>query len=116
MAHPCRSWFAGCGRGARCCYTRFNLLADPSKRVEAAVCVANSGLWRINVLIIAGASSGSQDGAAEFATNEKLLGAFADKIEEEGGRLPFFDVLIRTTMIDGHAQGPAIVAYRSLKQ
>jgi hypothetical protein len=68
-----------------------------------------------NVLIIAGASSGSQEGAAEFATNEKLLGAFVEKIKEKDGRLPYFDALIRTTTIDGHAQEPEVVAYRTLK-
>jgi hypothetical protein len=60
--------------------------------------------------------TGSQEGAAEFATNEKLLGAFTDKIKEKGGRVPYFDVLIRTTTIDGHAQEPEVVAYRTLKQ
>jgi TonB-dependent Receptor Plug Domain len=68
-----------------------------------------------NALIIAGASSGSQEGA-EFATNENLLGAFINRIKEGGGRLPYFDVLIRTTTIDGHAQEPAVVSFRTLKQ
>jgi len=70
----------------------------------------NSG----NVLIIAGNSSGSQEVAAEFVTNEKLLSAFMEKIQRGGSPLPYFDVLIRTTTINGLAQEPEIVAYRTL--
>jgi hypothetical protein len=68
-----------------------------------------------NVLIIAGNSSGSQDVAAEFVTNEKLLNAGADKIRQEGGRLPYFEFLIRTTTLAGVAQEPEVMAHRILK-
>ena len=67
-----------------------------------------------NVLIIAGNSSGSQEIAAEFATNEKLLSAFTSKIREGADRLPYFEVLIRTITLDGVAQEPEVLAYRVL--
>jgi hypothetical protein len=68
-----------------------------------------------NSLIIAGNSSGSQDIAAEFVTNEKLLNAFANKLRQGGDRLPYFEILIRTITLDGVAQEPEVMAYRILK-
>jgi len=68
----------------------------------------NSG----NVIIIAGNSSGSQEIAAEFVTNEKLLNPFTDKIRQPGDRLPYFEILIRTITLDGVAQEPEVLAYR----
>jgi hypothetical protein len=71
----------------------------------------NSG----NVMIIAGNSSGSQEVAAEFVTNEKLLNTITDKIRQGGNRLPHFEILIRTITLDGVAQEPEVLAYRILK-
>jgi hypothetical protein len=68
-----------------------------------------------NTLIIAGNSSGSQDVAAEFATNEKLLSAFTDRIKQGADRLPHFELLIRTVTLDGVAGEPEVIAYRILK-
>ena len=69
-----------------------------------------------NALIIAGNSSGSQDMAAEFATNETLLKAFTDKIRADNDRLPYFELLLRTTTLAGVAQESEVIAYRILKQ
>ena len=68
-----------------------------------------------NVLIIAGNSSGSQEIAAEFATNEKLLSAFTSKVRQGSDRLPYFEILIRTITLDGVAQEPEVLAYRVLE-
>lgn len=67
-----------------------------------------------NVLIIAGNSSGSQEVAAEFATNEKLLSTFTKKLGAGHARLPYFEILIRTVTRDGVAQEPEVLAYRVL--
>ncbi len=72
----------------------------------------NSG----NALIIAGNSSGSQEMAAEFVTNEKLLKAFTDKIRQGTERLPYFELLVRTTTLAGVAQESEVISYRILKQ
>jgi len=66
-----------------------------------------------NVLIIAGANSASQEGAAQFVTDEALLGRFVQKIGA-GKRLPYFDALLRTTTVDEVSQEPSLVAYRIL--
>jgi hypothetical protein len=71
----------------------------------------NSG----NVLIIAGTSSGAQEIAAEFVTNEKLFNALAERLRQGNERLPYFEVLIRTITLAGIAQEPEVIAYRILQ-
>lgn len=68
-----------------------------------------------NVLIIAGNSSGSQEIAAEFATNEKLLSTFTNKLNQGNARLSYFEILLRTVTRDGVAQEPEVLAYRILE-
>jgi hypothetical protein len=68
-----------------------------------------------NTLIIAGNSSGSQEVATEFVSNEKLLGAFTSKLGKWSGRLPYFEVLLRTITLAGVAQEPEVKAYRILE-
>jgi hypothetical protein len=69
-----------------------------------------------NALIIAGNSSGSQEIAAEFVTNEKSFKGFTDKIRQGTERLPYFELLVRTTTLAGVAQESEVISYRILKQ
>jgi hypothetical protein len=69
-----------------------------------------------NALIIAGNSSGSQEIAAEFVTTEKLLRGFTDKIRQGTERLPYFELLVRTTTLAGVAQESEVISYRIPKQ
>jgi hypothetical protein len=71
----------------------------------------NSG----NVLIIAGTSSGAQEVAAEFVTNENLFNELTNAIRQTDERLPYFEVLIRTVTLAGVAQEPEVLAYRVLE-
>lgn len=67
-----------------------------------------------NVLIVEGTASSSQEAAAEFITNDKLLAHLAEKIGQEGGRMPYFDALLQTLTVDGVSREPSMVAYRVL--
>ena len=69
-----------------------------------------------NAMIIAGNSSGSQEMAAEFATNEELLKGFTDKIHQGTERLPYFELLVRTTTLAGVAQESEVISHRIIKQ
>lgn len=71
----------------------------------------NSG----NVLIIAGTSSGAQEIAAEFVTNETLFNDLTNRIRKGDERLPYFEVLLRTITLAGVAQEPEVIAYRILQ-
>jgi hypothetical protein len=68
-----------------------------------------------NTLIIAGNSSGSQEVATEFVSNEKLFSNFTNKLGQRGGRLPYFEVLLRTITLAGVAQEPEVIASRILE-
>ena len=72
-----------------------------------------------NVLMISGMSSGAQESAAEFVTNEKLFSDFTSRLAAEkrwtsGQPLPHFEILIRTFTLAGAAQEPEIIASRVL--
>lgn len=64
-----------------------------------------------NVLIVMGTSSGAQESALEFLTNEALFAGFAAKL---GRPLPYFEVLLRTVTVDGVSREPAVVTFRRL--
>jgi hypothetical protein len=69
-----------------------------------------------NALLIAGNSSGAQELAAEFVTSEGLLKSFTDRIGAGDDRVPYFELLLRTTTLAGIAKESQIVAYRILKK
>jgi hypothetical protein len=88
----------------------------PKRTVYAAVAFVPNLNDGGNVLIISGMSSGAQEIAAEFATNENLLNAFVNKVWKHGDRLPHFEVLIRTITLAGLPQEPEVIAYRLLER
>jgi hypothetical protein len=88
----------------------------PKRTVYAAVAFVPNLNDGGNVLIISGMSSGAQEIAAEFVTNEKLLNTFANKIWKPGHRLSHFEVLIRTITLAGVPQEPEVIAYRLLER
>jgi hypothetical protein len=67
-----------------------------------------------NVLLIAGSNSNSQEGAAQFATDENLLRLFSQKIGLKGKNLPYFDALLRITTVGDVSEQPSLAAYRLL--
>jgi hypothetical protein len=69
-----------------------------------------------NVLIIAGSNSNSQEGAPQFATDDKLLKLFGEKIGSSGKPLPYFDALLRIITVGDVSEEPSLVAYRLLSR
>ncbi|MDR3718020.1 MAG: hypothetical protein P4K98_04410 [Bryobacteraceae bacterium] len=69
---------------------------------------------RGNVLILLGTSFAGGETACEFITNEKLCSRFLEKLTAESkGRLPYFEVLLRTVSISGQqATSPEVIGYR----
>jgi hypothetical protein len=69
---------------------------------------------RGNVLILMGTSLAGGETACEFITNEKLCFRFLEKLAAESkGRLPYFEVLLRTVSISGQqATSPEVIGYR----
>jgi len=67
-----------------------------------------------NVLLISGSNSASEEGLAEFVTDELMITNFAHKIGLVAGHLPYFDALLLTTTINEVSQEPSLVSYRVL--
>jgi hypothetical protein len=72
---------------------------------------------RGNVLLVSGTSMAANEISAGFITNEKLSRPFLDRLTaESGGRLPYFEVLLKTTSVGSQASQPEVVAYRTIAQ
>jgi hypothetical protein len=69
-----------------------------------------------NVLLIAGSNSSSQEGAAQFATDENLLRSFSQKVGSKLKPLPYFDALLRIATVGDVSEQPSLVAYRLLSR
>ncbi len=66
------------------------------------------------VLIVEGTNAVGTESAADFLLDEQLLSTFLDEISRSGRKVPYFEVLLETAMVDGNAQQPQIVAYRTI--
>jgi len=62
------------------------------------------------VLIVAGTGSEATEGAGEFLTSENQLAAFEQLLHVS--TLPYFEVLLRTTHLNGTPMEATVVAYR----
>ncbi len=65
-----------------------------------------------NVLIIEGSSVGGGEAAADFLFNDAQLLSFLTKLQRRDGTLPYFEVLLKSSSIDGNAGPLQILAYR----
>lgn len=63
-----------------------------------------------SILMIGGTDSKATDAAGEFLTSEESLAKFQDKLGVK--KLPYFEVLLRTTHLSGTPFGAEVVAYR----
>jgi len=68
-----------------------------------------------SALIILGTSMAGSEISAEFITNERLCSALLERLTRESrGRLPYFEVLLKTTSIASQAGRIEVVAYRTI--
>jgi hypothetical protein len=67
------------------------------------------------VLIVAGTIAESTEATGEFITNPRTSsGLFESLTQKHGGRLPYFEVLLKLDLLDGVAKNPEVVAVRTL--
>jgi hypothetical protein len=70
-----------------------------------------------SVLMIAGTTGESTEATGEFLTNGKTAADLLDRlIKRNNGRLPYFEVLLKSRAVDGVARNPEIVAMRVLPE
>jgi hypothetical protein len=68
---------------------------------------------RGNALLIMGTSMAGSEISAEFITNERLSSSLLERLKQaSNGKLPYFEVLLKTTSIAAQAGRVEIVAYR----
>jgi len=68
---------------------------------------------RGNALIILGTSMAGSEISTEFITNDRLCSGLLEKLKQESkGKLPYFEVLLKTTSIAAQAGRVEVVAYR----
>ncbi len=70
-----------------------------------------------NVLMIAGTTGESTEATGEFLTNAKTAADLLERlVKRNNGRLPYFEVLLKSRAVDGVARNPEIVAMRVLPE
>jgi len=70
-----------------------------------------------NILLIAGAGMHATEAAGEFVTNEEWFAGLMRSIGAKSGKpLPYFEVLLKTTVMGATMQAPRIVSWRIRSQ
>ena len=84
-----------------------------SRLVYGGVAFLPTPQRRGNALLILGTSMAGSEIAAEFITNERLCSGLLERLKQQSnGKLPYFEVLLKTTSIVGQAGRVEVVAYR----
>jgi hypothetical protein len=92
-------------------------LSGSTRTVYGGIAFLPTLTRRGNALIVSGTSMAGNEISAGFITNEKLSRPFLDRlIAESGGKLPYFEVLLKTTSVGSQASQPEVVAYRTVAQ
>lgn len=67
-----------------------------------------------NILAISGTEVEGTEGGGEFLTNERSLEQLRQFIQfDRDGRLPYFEILLKSSRVGGAAPGFSLVAFRS---
>jgi hypothetical protein len=90
-------------------------LSGATRTVYGGIAFLPTLTRRGNALLVSGTSMAGSEISAGFITNEKLSRPFLDRlIAESGGKLPYFEVLLKTTSVGSQASQPEVVAYRTV--
>jgi hypothetical protein len=84
-----------------------------AREVYGGVAFVSTPHRRGNALLILGTSMAGAEIAAEFITNDRLCSGLLEQLKQQSnGKLPYFEVLLKTTSIAAQASRVEIVAYR----
>jgi hypothetical protein len=89
---------------------------DPLHKVYGLVALRPSLGGSGNVLILEGTSMAGTESAADFVFDDTRLLPFLDKIRNPDQSIPFFEVLLQSSNMNGDASQSEIVAYRTSAQ
>jgi hypothetical protein len=86
--------------------------ADTSQRIYAVVAFQPNLRRSGNILILEGTSMAGTEAAADFVFDDALLLPFLNKIAGKSGSIPYFEVLLQSTGMNGSASQVQILGYR----
>jgi hypothetical protein len=86
--------------------------ADRSQQVYAVVALQPNLRRSGNVLILEGTSMAGTEAAADFVFDDALLLPFLDRIANKDGSIPYFEVLLQSTNMNGSASQLQVLGYR----
>jgi hypothetical protein len=86
---------------------------DPQQTVYAVVALRHDLGGSRQVLILEGTSMAGTEAAADFVLEDDTLLPFLNRIRKPDGSIPYFEVLLQSTSLDGNASQSKIVAYRT---
>jgi hypothetical protein len=86
--------------------------ADQSQQVYAIVALEPNLRRSGNVLILEGTSMAGTEAAADFVFDDALLLPFLKRIANKNGSVPYFEVLLQSTNMNGSASQLQILGYR----
>lgn len=87
--------------------------ADGSHRVYGVVALRPNLTGSGKVLILEGTSMAGTEASADFVFDDQILRPYLAKITARNGKLPYFEVLLESTNINGSASRVHIVSYRT---
>lgn len=85
---------------------------DRSQKVYAVVALQPNLRGSGNVLILEGTSMAGTEAAADFVFEDALLLPFLKKIANKNGAVPYFEVLLQSTNMNGSASQLQVLSYR----
>ena len=87
--------------------------SDPDHKIYGIVALRPNLAGSGQVLILEGTSMAGTESAADFVFNDARLLPFLDRIREPDGGLPYFEVLLQSSNMNGNASQSEIVGYRT---
>lgn len=86
---------------------------DPAHKIYGLVALRPNLGGSGQVLILEGTSMAGTESAADFVFDDARLLPFLDKIRRPNGSLPYFELLLQSSNMNGNASQSEIVGYRT---
>lgn len=87
--------------------------ADPLHKVYGMIALRPNLGGSGQVLILEGTSMAGTESAADFVFDDARLLPFLDKIRNPNGSLPYFELLLQSSNMNGNASQSEVLAYRT---
>lgn len=89
---------------------------DPFHKVYGIVALLPNLGGTGKVLILEGTSMAGTESAADFVFDDSRLLQFLDRIQSSDGDIPYFELLLQSSNVDGYASKSQIVGYRTSRE